>query len=161
VVDEQPMLQVLAGVGEADAVQLGVAARAGVMDRRGEPDQRAAEGDREVREARVPANGGLMVGDLHGVARPVGQRHHDQVAAVADVNLDVVGVGGRAPLVDDDGGAPIGLHVDDQVAGGRDGRIGAGDADVGRSRRRRVLRDRDDRGLGDRSVRTGADPVRG
>src|SRR6202044_2484620 len=76
-------------------------------------------------------------------------------------DLDVVGVGGRSPLVDDDGGAPVRLHVDDQVAGSRGGRVDAGDADVGGTRGRRVLRDRDDRGLGDGGVRPGADPVGG
>jgi hypothetical protein len=49
VVDEQPGFQVLARVGESDAVQLGVAAGARVADRRRQPDQRAAERDREVR----------------------------------------------------------------------------------------------------------------
>ena len=49
VVDQQAVLQVLAGVGEVEAVQLGLAAPAGVLDAGVLADQVAAEGDLDVR----------------------------------------------------------------------------------------------------------------
>ena len=48
---QQPVLQVLAVVGEVDAEQLGVAAGAGVLHVADQPDQVAAEGDHDVLEA--------------------------------------------------------------------------------------------------------------
>ena len=55
VVDEEPVLEVLAGVGEVQPEQLGVAAGSGVGHLRIHPDQVAAEGDDDrVRRASRP-----------------------------------------------------------------------------------------------------------
>ena len=159
VVDEQPVLQVLPGVGEVDAVQLGVAAGARVPDGRREPDQVAAEGHREVPQVRVPAERGDVVGDLDGVAGPVGEGDDGEVAAVGDVDLHVVGVGRGAGLVDDHRRPAVGLHVDDEVPGGRGSRPVARDADVGRRGGDRFLRHGDDGGADRGGERPGADPV--
>ena len=56
VVDEQPVLEVLAGVGEVQAEQLGVAARGRRTSTVGDADQVAAEGDDDVPERRVAAD---------------------------------------------------------------------------------------------------------
>ena len=79
VVDEQPVLQVLPGVGEVQAAQLGVAAGPGVADRRGQPDHAAAERDRGVRDPRVPADLGVVMRQVHRVAGPVLQADHGQL----------------------------------------------------------------------------------
>ena len=60
VVDQQTLLEVLAGIGEVQAEQLGVAAGPVELERRGQPDQIAAEGDREVTQHRVPAQRGVV-----------------------------------------------------------------------------------------------------
>jgi hypothetical protein len=120
----------------------------------------AAERDREVRQVRVAAERGYMVRDLHRVVVPVGEGHDREVAAVGDVDLHVVRVDGAAPLVDNHGGPPVRLHVDDQVACGRDAGVGACHCHVRGPRRHRFLRDRDHGRRGGGGEGAGADPVR-
>lgn len=154
------MLQVLAGVGEVQAVQLGVGARGGVGDRGRQPYQVAAEGRHERAEHRVAAEPGVVVGDVHRVVLPLLQAHHPQRGAVADHELDVVGVGRAAGVLDDDGRLGELAHVDDEVAVGGAPALAA-HPDGDRPVERLVRRDRDDHGLLERDVRLGGDPVGG
>ena len=73
VVDQQPVLEVLAGTGEVETVQLGVAATAGVVDAGVLPDQVAAERDLDVGELGVPTEPELQMLRLYGVGGPVGR----------------------------------------------------------------------------------------
>ena len=96
VIDEQPVLEVLAGVGEVQADELGVAARAVVGDRADDPDQVAAEGQRGVLDGGVPADPHVVVGQVNGVAGPLLHRGELELCAVTDDDLDVVGQRGAA-----------------------------------------------------------------
>ena len=129
VVDEQPLFEVLAGVGEVQAEQLGVAAGRVEPRPRRQPHQVAAERDRDVAQHRVPAERRVVGADVHGVVGPVGDRDDGQPGAVADDELDVVGEGSAALLVDDDHG--LGELADPhlQVPVGRRALAGPGDGD--------------------------------
>ena len=61
-VDEQTLLEVLAGVGEVQAPQFDVAAGRVVVHQRREPDQVAAEADREMPDDRVTADTDVVGG---------------------------------------------------------------------------------------------------
>ena len=99
VVDQQAVLQVLAGVGEVEPVQLGLAAPAGVVDAGVLPDQVAAERHLDVGHLGVAAQPEPDVLGLHRVGGPVGHRDQGQPGAVADEHLDVVGQRGRAGVL--------------------------------------------------------------
>jgi len=57
----------LARVGEVKPEQFGVAAALGEGDGRREPDQIPAKGDRGVPQRRVPADPGVLSGDVYRV----------------------------------------------------------------------------------------------
>ena len=126
-VDQQPRLEVLAVVGEVQAEQLGVAAGGAEPRARRQPHHVAAEGDRDMAQHRVLAERGVMRADVHRVVGPVGDRDHRQPGGVADDELDVVGVGSAAALVDDDDG--LGQLADPhlQMPVGRRALAGPGD----------------------------------
>ena len=126
VVDEEAVLEVLAGVGEVQTEQLGLAAGTGVVHVGAGPHDRAAEGDRDVAVARVAAHHGLVGADVHGVVVPVLQGDDGQVGAVTDDDLDVAGVHARAAVVQDVGGTRVRAGLDHGVAVGA-GAGGAGD----------------------------------
>ncbi len=169
-VDEQPVLQVLPRVGEADAVQLGVPARPGVPDRRRQPDQRPAERHRDVLVVRVPAERGVVRRYLDRVVVPVSDRDDREVPAVPDHDLDVVGVGRAAALVQDHGRPPVRLDVDHDMTSDPDGICRRTHravsfapprhVDDGRAGGNGLLGHGHDERPGRRLVRSGADPVR-
>ena len=102
VVDEEPVLLVLAVVGEVQTVQLGLAARARVVDAGVEPHHVAAEGDDDRLERGVPADQRVVLGAVDGGVVPVLHGDDGQLGAVADDELDVGGAHGVAGVVDDD-----------------------------------------------------------
>ncbi|OLT19757.1 hypothetical protein BJF79_16560 [Actinomadura sp. CNU-125] len=159
VVDQEPVLQVLAAVDEVHPVQLGVAAGRLVRDGRRDPHQVAAQRDVVRDEPGVAAEPGVLVRDVHAAVVPVLQADHREAGAVADDELDVVGVGRRAAVREHDGG--LGERLQDHggvpVGGGR-GVLAAHPQD-GRRRGHRLLRDGDDRGLRERVPRLRRDPV--
>ena len=125
-VDQQPVLEVLPGVGEGQPEQLGVAAGTVVRDGGDQTDEVSAERDDDRAEARVaPETGGLR-GQVHAAGVPVLQRHQRQGRVVADADLDAAGVHGRADVVKDHDGLRERRHVDDDVAVRRG--AGAGEA---------------------------------
>ena len=71
VIDEQPVLQVLPGVGEVQSRQVDVAAGSVVGDGADHPHQVPAEGQRGVLERRVPAHPDVVVGQVNGVTGPL------------------------------------------------------------------------------------------
>ena len=86
VVDEEPVLEVLAGVGEVEPEQLGRAARAGVVDGGVDPDDVAAEGDRHVLVRRVATDARVVLGRGGRRRRPSPAGDTSvSVRAVADV----------------------------------------------------------------------------
>src|SRR6266498_1635613 len=123
VIDEQPVLQVLAGVGEVQAAQLGLAARARVADRRGEPDHAAAQRHRGVRDPRVLADLDVVVRQVYGIVRPALQRDDSQRRPVPHDELDIVRVRRRPGVLQHHHSPGIRLDVDQEVAGCRPGRI--------------------------------------
>ncbi len=166
--DQQAVLLVLAGVGEEHAVELGVAAGPAVVDGRVEPDELTAERDGERTQLRVPADGEGVRAQVHGARVPVLQGDHGERRAVADVHLDVAGVGGAAGVVEHDGGGRERPGLDHQVAVGDPGGAGGSggalrtltvQAHDDRFRQRRLGGDRH----GGRPARTGGgergDPV--
>lgn len=130
VVDEQPGLEVLTVVGEVEAEQFGVAAGCREPHASGEPGDVAAERDREVPQHRVLAQRGVVRADVDGVVGPVGDRHHLERRGVADDELDVVGVGSAAPVVDHHDGLAEFLDTDLHVPVGRVALAGTGDGDL-------------------------------
>ena len=118
VVDEQPVLEVLAGVGEVEAEHLDVAAGRGEPRLRGDPHDVAAEGHDDALERGVAADLDRLLRQVHGVVGPVVDADHGERGAVADDELDVVGVGRAAGVVEHDDGLGERLDVDEQVAEG-------------------------------------------
>src|SRR5690606_35911277 len=88
VVDEQPVLLVLAGVGEVQAEHLDVAAGAAERRGRAHPHQVAAERDDDVLEVGVAAELEVLLGHVHRVVGPVLHAHDGQVRTVAEHELD-------------------------------------------------------------------------
>ena len=156
-VDKQPVLQVLARVGEVEPGQLGVAARGAIPDRGGHPDQVPAQRDGGVPQPGVPAQRGVVVRQVHRVVGPVLQADHGQRGAVPDHEFDVVGVRGAAPVVEHDHGPGerLGLHQQVTVSSAPV----AGHGDDGGPRRFGLGRDRDHGRLVEARVRPGAHPV--
>ena len=146
-VGERAVLEVLAGVGEVDAEQGGVAAGAGVADVGAQPHEPAAEGDHHVLEPGVAAHDGVVLAQVHGVVVPPLQRHDREVGAVADPDLDVAAVLGRADVVEDDGGAAVGAGVDHGVAVAPQVRAVPGQGHAHRLVELGLLRHLDDQGL--------------
>ena len=161
VVDQQPRLEVLAVVGEVQAEQLGVAARAVEADPSREPHQVAAEGDRDVAQHGVLAQSGVVGADVHGIVGPVGDRDDRQAGRVVDHEFDVVGVDSAAALVDDDDG--LGQLADPhlQMPVGHRALPRSGDGDVDLVRGLGVLVDCDDRRGVERRKRLSGNPVGG
>ena len=119
VVDEEPVLEVLAGVGEVEAEQLGLGARAVVVDRRADAHEVATEGDHDVPEPGVATDPEAMAGDVDGIVGPLLEADHRQLTPVADDHLEGVGVRGRADVVEDHHGRPERLDLDQRVPVGR------------------------------------------
>ena len=112
VIDEQTLLEMLSGVGEVETPQLDVASRRRVAHERGQPDQVATKADREVPEHGVAAHLDVVRGDVNCIVGPVVDVHHGQCRLVVDDELDVLGVGSAALLIEDDDGARERLEVD-------------------------------------------------
>ena len=94
VVDEQPVLEVLAGVREVDAVEIDAAAGAEVVGRRAGSDDVAAQRHRNVLEVGVSADPRVLRDNVHGVVGPVLDGDKGQLGAVIEDDLDVLGPGG-------------------------------------------------------------------
>ena len=118
VVDEQPVLEVLAGIGEVDAVQVDVAAGPPVVGRGAGADDVAAQGHGNVLEVGVAADLRVLGDDVHRVIGPVLNRDEGQLGAVVEDDFDVLGPGRRSVVVDDDDGLAERAGPDEQVAGG-------------------------------------------
>ncbi len=91
VVDQEAVLLVLAGVGEVQAEELGLAAGARVGDARVQPDEVAAEGDHDGLEGGVPADQRVVLGDVDGLVVPVLDGDDGELGAVAEEVVDVGG----------------------------------------------------------------------
>src|SRR5699024_9073005 len=74
VVDEQPVLLMLTGVGEVQAVHLHIAAGGGEDGVGGQPDHVSAQGHHYVPEHGVAAHGGAVATGVHTACVPVLQR---------------------------------------------------------------------------------------
>ncbi len=115
VVDEQAVLDVLAGVDEVQPEQLGVASRAGVVERRSGPDEVAAEGDHDVLHRGVAPDPDVVVREVDGVVCPLLQRDEGEVGAVVDDDLDVVDERGRPLVLEHDHARAVRVRRDDDV----------------------------------------------
>ena len=87
---------------------------------------------------------------MHRVVGPVGDRHHGQPSGVGHHELDVVGVGSAAALIDDDDRLTEFADPHLQVSVGRFALARPGDRDLDWLLARHVLRDGDDRGVVER-----------
>ena len=132
VVDEEPVLDVLALVGEVHPEHLDRAARAGVLRGGVVADDVAAEGDGDVAQGRVATDLGVLGGVVHGVVVPVLHGDDGELGTVADDDLDVLGQRRGALEAQHDGGPGERAGPDDEVAGGGDLVAGAGQRDRGR-----------------------------
>ena len=143
VVDEQAVLHVLAGVGEVDAEHLDAAAGTDVVGRGAGAHDVAAEGHGDVLECGVAADPGVLVDDVHSVVGPVLNGDEGELGAVLEHDLDVLGPGGRAGVVDDHDGLAERARADEEVA--RRGGLEAAALEPHRGGLvdDRVLRDRD------------------
>ena len=150
----------LAGVGEVETEHLDVAAGAGEPRLGGDPDQVAAEGHDDALEPGVAPDRDRVLGGVHGVVGPVVDDHDGELGAVADQELDVVGVGRAADVVEHDQRLAERLDVDEQVAEGRAlvDAVAAQRDDRGRAGDR-VAWDRDDGGLLERRPGARRHPV--
>ncbi len=81
-----------------------------------EPHEPAAEGDHDVLEPGVATHHGVVLAEVHRVVVPALERHDREVGAVADPDLDVAAVLGRADVVEDHRGAAVRAGVDHGVA---------------------------------------------
>lgn len=74
----------------------------------------------------------MVRADVHGVVGPVGNPDDGEPGGVADDELDVVGVGSAAPMIDDDDGLAEFLDPDLQVPVGGGAGAGTFDGDIDR-----------------------------
>ena len=125
VVDQQPLLDVLAGVGEPEAEQLDVAAGSAVGHRRAGPDEVAAEGDGDGAQARVAADRDVLGADVHGVVGPLLGHHQREPRPLGQHDLEVVGERAGAAVLDHD--RRLGVRGGAQVQVRRRGRALARD----------------------------------
>ena len=158
-VNEQPVFQVLARVGEVEPGQLGVAAGTVVADRGGQPDHGSAQRDRRVPEPGVPPQRGVVLRQVNRVVVPVLQADHGQRGAVAHHQLNVVRVGGAAAVVEHDHRPGERLGVHQQVAERGTRGVRAGHRDDGGPGGVRFRRDRDHGRLAERRIGPRAHPV--
>ncbi len=119
-------------VGEVQAEQLGVAARAQVPHVGGQPHHLAAERDGDVAQHRVFTQLGVVHADVYRVVGPVGEPHHGEPGGGVDDEFDVVGQCSAAPVVDDDHRLGELGDPDLQVPVGHRTLAGAGDGDSDR-----------------------------
>ncbi|MPM62332.1 hypothetical protein SDC9_109198 [bioreactor metagenome] len=115
VVDQQAVLEVLAGVGEVDAVLVQLAAHPGVVGGLGEPDQVAAEGGGDGPHRGVPADLHRGLPRVHGVLVPQLQLHEVDRGALADQDGHVRVVRRRAEMLQGDGRRGVVADRDDDV----------------------------------------------
>ena len=128
VVDEEPVLEVLAGVGEVEPEHLGRAARAGVLDRGVEPHDVAAEGDGDVPERGVAADAACWLA-WWTASSSQSCSDEGELRAVADDDLDVVGERRRAGERSTTRSPCCAADLDTQVRGRRRRRARTGHGD--------------------------------
>ena len=147
VVHEDAVLEVLAAVHEVDAQHVQLGARAAEVRVGAQAHEVAAEGDDDVGELGVAAQGQSLVGGVQGGVIPLLQRHDGQVGAVASLDLDGLVEGGlsRARVRQDDGGLGEGGRTDHDVLGA--GALNLGDVDAHGCIQLDLGGDLDDRGL--------------
>ncbi len=78
-------------VGEVEPEHLHRATRSGVLRGGVVANHVTTERDGDVLQGGVAADPGVLAGQVHGVVGPVLQRHHSQLGAVLEDELDVVG----------------------------------------------------------------------
>ena len=69
-VDEEPVLEMLACVGEVDAERLEGAARGSIARVGVEPDEVAAEGHRDVAHRRIATDDDIVLAQVDRIVRP-------------------------------------------------------------------------------------------
>ena len=158
-VDEQPVLDVLAGVGEVHPEHLDRAAGAGVLRGGVVAHHVAAEGDGHVAQGGVAADLGVLGGVVHGVVVPVLHGDDGELGAVADDDLDVLGQRRGALEAQHDGGPGERAGADHEVPGRGDLVAGAGERDRGRALADVLLGDVDEEHRVGGCPGAGADPV--
>ena len=87
-VNEHSVLEVLAAVHEVDAEHRQLSAGAAEVGVRAQTHKITAEGDDDVGEFRVAAQGQALVRGVQDGVVPFLQRHDGQVGAVAGLDLD-------------------------------------------------------------------------
>ena len=102
VVDEQPLLQVLTSVGEAQCRELGVAARRAVGNGRADPHQVAAQRDRRGAQGGVAAEREVVGAHVHGVVGPFLGDEQREPRPLGQHDLEVVGQRAGTALHEDD-----------------------------------------------------------
>ena len=139
VVDEEPVLEVLAGIREVDPETLERAARAGVGRVGVDPDDASADADGDVPHRGVAADDDVVLGEVVALVVPLLDGHDGELGPVGGDDGEDLAVLGRPGVLEHDGGPgePAGPH--EQVAVD-DLAFGAGEPDAHRCRRARPRR---------------------
>ena len=114
VLDEDPVLEVLAALGEERTEQLGRAAGTGVRDRRDDAHDPPADRDDRPDEARVTADLRVPLPQVGPLGGTVHDGEHGELGAVADLGDDRAAHVDRRVVHEDDGGPRMAAdaHVD-------------------------------------------------
>ena len=115
VVDEQPVLQVLAGVGEVQTQLLELAARAGVLRGLDQPYEVAAQGRRQGPDVGVPADPNREMTGVHAVVGPQLEAGEVDARTVPDEQADRAREGRRPGVLQHDGRPGERADLDDEV----------------------------------------------
>src|SRR6201991_2019921 len=118
VVDEQPLLQVLPGIGVAEPDQLGVAAGAAEGDGGAHPHEITAERDRHGLERGITAEGQVLGAHVDRVVCPLVGDDQREPGPIRQHDIEVAGDDARAALLDHDRGLGVRRGAQVQVASG-------------------------------------------
>lgn len=129
VVDEEPVFQVLSGVGEVDTVGVDGAAGRGIRDVRGHPHDLPAEGHHDVAHRGVPTDDDVVLGQVEGVLGPFLEGDEGELGAVADEHRDQLRQPRRALVLEDDDRLGVPADGEHQVAPDRSSRSAGPEAE--------------------------------
>jgi hypothetical protein len=119
VVDKQPMLVVLTGVGKEHAEQLNVSPGTGERGNRAQPNHVSPQGHRNLDQSGVSSDLKVLCREMYRVSGPVLQANQGEGGLVTYPHLKVLSKRGRAHVIQHDRGSSKWLHVDEGVAIGR------------------------------------------
>ena len=112
VIHQHAVFKVLAFISEVDAQQLCVAALLGEVHARHDAYHLAAKDGGVVAQHGIAAELCHVVRQVYGIVFPINVNNDGQVSAIAHDELDVICVGARADVLQDDGGFRVVAYLD-------------------------------------------------